>query len=265
VYIDYRFAQDGGGADQFPAFAKELVALQPDVLLAHGTGITAALLRESRAIPIVFVSVSNPIGSAFIDSLARPGGNLTGFLTFEEGIVGKWLAILKEAAPGITRAALMVNPSEAPYDYFLHASQTAASSLAVELVPSPVENAADIERTIESFARVPNGGLVLLPDTTTLSHRDLIITLAARHRLPSVSSQRVFVEAGGLMSYGIDRVDIFRQAAAYVDRILRGDKPADLPVQAPIKYETVLNLKTAKALGLDIPPTLLVRADAVIE
>jgi ABC-type uncharacterized transport system substrate-binding protein len=158
VHIDYRFALDGGGADQFPALAKELVALQPDVVLAHGTGITAALQRESRAIPIVFFSVSDPIGSGFIDSLARPGGNLTGFLTFEEGIVGKWLAIFKEAAPGITRAAFMVSPKEAPYDYFLRAAQTAASSLAVELVPAPVENAADIERTIESFARVREAG-----------------------------------------------------------------------------------------------------------
>jgi putative ABC transport system substrate-binding protein len=263
VRIDTRFAP-ASSADQAQALAKELVALQPDVILAQTTPIAAALQRESRAIPIVFVNVSDPIGSGFIASLARPGGNLTGLLNLEASITGKWLQMIKEIAPGLTRAMLMANPVGS-YDYFLRSANALAPSLAIELVPSPIKTAADIERSIESFARVPNGGLVLPPDTTTAVHRDLIIALAARLRLPAVYSARFFVAAGGLMSYGTDQVDLFRQAAFYVDRILRGDKPADLPVQAPVKYETVLNLKTAKALGLDVPPVMLVRADEVIE
>jgi putative ABC transport system substrate-binding protein len=262
VRIDYRFAPDSA---EYQALAKDLVALQPDVILAQGTGIAAALQRESRMIPIVFVTVSDPIGSGFVASLARPGGNLTGFLMYEASITGKWLAMLKEIAPSLARAALMANPKTTPYDYFLQAAEAAAPSLAIEVVPSRVETAADIERAIESFARVPNGGLVLPPDGTTGVHRDLIIALAARHRLPAVYTGREFVRAGGLMSYDTDRVDMYRQSASYVDRVLRGAKPADLPVQAPVKYETVLNLKTAKALGLDVPATVLVRADEVIE
>ena len=262
VRIDYRFTQASVGQAQVPA--RELVALQPDVILGQGTPVVAALQRESRAIPIVFVNVSDPIGSGFVASLARPGGNLTGLLQYEASIAGKWLAMLKEIAPRLARAALVMNPIGS-YDYFRQSAEALAPSLAIELVPSPVETAADIERAIESFARVPNGGLLLPPDTTTSTHRDLIIALAARHRLPAVYSLRVFVAAGGLMSYGTDQVEMFRQAASYVDRILRGDKPADLPVQAPTKYETVLNLKTAKALGLTVPPGLLVAADEVIE
>ncbi len=263
VRIDYRFA--AGNADQYQALAKELVALQPDVILAHTTPVAATLQRESRAIPIVFINVSDPIGSGFISSLARPGGNLTGLLQYEASITGKWLAMLKEIAPRLTRAALVANPKTSPYDYFLRAAEAVAPLLAIELVPSLIENAADIERAIETFARAPNGGLVLPPDTTTTLHRDLIITFAARHRLPAVYAVRIFVAAGGLMSYGIDQVDVFRQAASYVDRILRGAKPADLPVQAPTRFETVVNLKTAKALGLTVPPGLLVAADEVIE
>jgi putative ABC transport system substrate-binding protein len=263
VRIDFRFA--AGRADPFQVLAKELVALQPDVILAQGTSVTAALQRESRAIPIVFVTVSDPIGSGFVASLARPGGNLTGLLQYEASITGKWLAMLKEIAPRLVRAAFVTNPKSTAYDYFLRAAKAAAPSLKIELVPSPIGTAADIERAIESLARVPNGGLVLPPDSTTITHRDLIIALAARHRLPAVYSVRVFVAAGGLMSYGTDQVEMFRQAASYVDRILRGAKPVDLPVQAPTKYETVVNLKTAKALGLDVPPSLLVRADEVIE
>jgi putative ABC transport system substrate-binding protein len=263
VRIDTRFA--AGRPDQFPVLAKELVALQPDVILAHSPPITAALQRESRAIPIVFVSVSDPIGAGFVTSLARPGGNITGMLQYEAGIAGKWLAMLKEIAPRIARAALVFNPKTTANNYFLGAAESAAASLAIELVPSPVETAADIDRIIESVGRAPNSGLLLPPDTTTIIHRDLIIALAARHRLPTVYPGRVFVAAGGLMSYGTDQVEIFRQAASYVDRILRGAKAADLPVQAPTKYETTLNLKTAKALGLDVPPSLLVRADEVIE
>jgi putative ABC transport system substrate-binding protein len=263
VRIDTRFA--AARADQFQVLAKELVAQQPDVILAHSPPIAAALQRESRAIPIVFVSVSDPIGSGFVASLARPGGNLTGLLNFEAGITGKWLAMLKEIAPRLTRAALVANPKTTAYDYFLRAAEAAAASLAIELVPSRVETAADIERAIVAFARVPDGGLLLPPDGTGSLNRELIIALAARHRLPSVYAIRGFVAAGGLMSYGTDQAEIFRQAAFYVDRILRGAKPADLPVQAPTKYETSLNLKTAKALGLDVPPSLLVRADEIIE
>jgi putative ABC transport system substrate-binding protein len=261
--IDARFA--AGKADQFQVLAKELVALQPDVIFAHSTPLVAALQRESRTIPIVFVSVSDPIGSGFVASLARPGGNLTGLLQYEEGIAGKWLAMLKEIAPGLARAGLMANPKTTAYDYFLRAAQTVAPLLMIEVVPNPVETAADIERVIESAARAQNGGLLLPPDTTTTLHRDLIITLAARHRLPAVYPFRVFVAAGGLMSYGTEQVAMFQQAARYVDRILRGAKPADLPVQAPTRFETVVNLKTAKALGVTVPPGLLVAADEVIE
>jgi ABC-type uncharacterized transport system substrate-binding protein len=262
VRLDYRFAANN--PDQYQSLAKELVRLQPDVLLAHATPLAAALKRESHTIPIVFVSASDPIGSGLVASLARPGGNLTGLLLYEEGITGKWLAMLKEIAPGLSHAALIANPKRAPYDYFVRSAKSVAPSLAIELAPTPVENAADIERVIASFAREPNGGLVVLPGTP-VENRDLVIALAARHRLPAVYPFRFFVAAGGLMSYGTDFVDRFRQAASYVDRILRGANAADLPVQAPTKYETVLNQKTAKALGLEVPPSLLVRADEVIE
>ena len=263
VRIDTRFA--AGRADQYQMLAKELVALQPDVILAQGPPITAALQRESRAIPIVFVSVSDPIGPGFVASLARPGGNITGMMQYEAGITGKWLAMLKEISPRLARVALVGNPKTTAYDYFLRATEAAAPSLAIEVVPSRVETAADIERAIGAFARAPNGGLLLPPDSTVTSNRDLIIALAAHHRLPAVYPFRFYVAAGGLMSYGTDQVEILRQAASYVDRILRGAKPADLPVQAPTKYETTLNLKTAKALGIDVPPSLLVRADEVVE
>ncbi|MFL6806885.1 MAG: ABC transporter substrate-binding protein [Xanthobacteraceae bacterium] len=262
VRIDSRFAANN--PDQYQSLAKELVRLQPDVLLAYTTPVAAALKRESHTIPIVFVSVSDPIGSGLVASLARPGGNLTGLLLYEEGITGKWLAMLKEIAPGLSHAALIANPKRTPYDYFVRSAKSVAQSLAIELAPTPVENAADIERVIESFAREPNGGLVVLPGAP-VENRDLVIALAARHRLPAVYPFRFFVAAGGLMSYGTDFVDQSRQAASYVDRILRGGNAADLPVQAPTKYETVLNLKTAKALGLEVPPSLLVRADEVIE
>jgi ABC-type uncharacterized transport system substrate-binding protein len=263
VRIDYRFA--GGSVELAQMFAKELIALQPDVTFATSTLAAAALRRQSRAIPIVFLGVSDPIGEGFIASLARPGANMTGILNFEASIAGKWLAMLKEIEPRLVRAAFLANPKTTPYDYFLQAAEGAASSLAIELVPSPVADAADIERVIVSFAGAPNGGLVLPPDITTLVHRDLVIALAAKHRLPAAWPFRYVVAAGGLMSYGPDLLAVFRQAATYVDRILRGDKPAELPVQAPVKYETVLNLKTAKALGLTVPGTLLVAADEVIE
>jgi putative tryptophan/tyrosine transport system substrate-binding protein len=263
VRIDYRYAPAGAQAQ---ALAKELVALQPDVIFAHSTPLTAALQRESRTIPIVFAVVADPLGSGFIASLPQPGGNITGVAQYEASVTGKWLAMLKEIAPSLVRAAFVANPKTATYyDFYLRAGEALASSLGIELVLTLVENAADIERAIESFARVPNGGLVLIPDISTAVHRNLIIALAARHRLPAVYWDRSLVAAGGLMSYGNDLVDSFRQAASYVDRILRGDKPADLPVQAATKFETAVNLKTAKALGLTVPPGLLVAADELIE
>jgi putative tryptophan/tyrosine transport system substrate-binding protein len=263
VRIDIRFA--AGRTDQFQALSKELVASKPDVILAHTTPVAAALQRESRAIPIVFISVSDPIGSGFVASLGQPGGNLTGVLQYESSITGKWLAMLKEIAPGLTRAALLANPKTTSFDYFRRSAEVLAPSLGIELVPSPVENARDIERAIESIARALNGGLILPPDSTTILHRDLIISLTNQHRLPAVYTLRTFVTAGGLMSYDTDQVEVARLAATYVDRILRGAEPASLPVQVPTKYETVLNLKTAKALGLSVPAGLLVAADEVIE
>jgi ABC-type uncharacterized transport system substrate-binding protein len=261
VHTEIRFAPAGAQAQ---ALARGLIALKPDVILAHSAGVVLALQRETNAIPIVFVNVSDPIGAGLIATLARPGGNFTGVLHYEVGIVGKWLAMLKEIAPGLARAALLADPKNL-FSYFRRAGEVAAQPLGIELVPAPVENAADIEHVIKSFAGVPNGGLVLPPDSTTLTHRDLILSLAARHRLPAVYPFRSFVVAGGLMSYGTDQVNMFGQTASYIDRILRGANPADLPVQAPTKYETTLNLKTAKALGLTVSPGLIIAADEVIE
>jgi putative ABC transport system substrate-binding protein len=264
VRIDYRFAPAGARAQ---ALAKELVALQPDVIVGHASPATGALQRETRTIPIVFIAVADPIGSGFVASLAQPGANITGFLLFEASVTGKWLAMLRDMVPALARATLVINPKTAPYyEFYLRAAQAAASSLGIELALGPIGNEpAEIERAFEAFARTSNGGLILPPDTTSNIHRDLFIALAARHRLPAVYSDRLFVEAGGLMCYTVDRADIFRAGATYVDRILRGAKPADLPVQVPTKYATVINLKTAKALGLTVPPGLLVAADEVIE
>jgi putative ABC transport system substrate-binding protein len=250
---------------QIQASAKELLALQPDVILANAPQVARALQQASRTVPIVFVAVSDPIGAGFIASLARPGGNLTGLQNYEAAITGKWLAMLKEIAPSTARVALVGNPYDGDFDHFFRAAESAAQSLAIDVVPIRVESAADIERAIGAFARVPNGSLVLPPDGTTIQHRDLIIALAARLHVPAVYAFRFFVTAGGLMSYATDLVDQFRQAAGYVNRILRGANPADLPVPAPTKFETVINLKTAKALGLTVPPGLLVAADEVIE
>jgi putative ABC transport system substrate-binding protein len=264
VDIDYRFA--GGSSDRYLPLAQELIASRPDVIWATGTPITAALQRETRAIPIIFTSVSDPIGAGFVASLARPEGNITGVLLFEAGIIGKWLAMLKEIAPSVTRAALVGNPKTTPFHYFQHTAEASASSLAIDIVPATIENSeADIERVIESFAATANGGLVVLPDTTTVIRRDLIIALAARNHLPAVYNSPLFVASGGLLAYSISAIDLNRQAATYVDRILRGAKPADLPVQAPTKYQTVLNLKTAKSLGIEVPLSLLAAADEVIE
>jgi len=264
IHIDYRVAPAGA---QVQTLAKELVALQPDVIFAMSRPATAALQKETHTIPIVFTYVIDPIGAGFIESLARPGGNLTGLMAYEPSVVGKWLQMLKEIAPQTKRVALLGNPKTAPYfDYLLHAAEAAAPSLGIESVASRIENdAADIERAIAAVAGVPNSAMISLPESTTNANIDLIITLAARNRLPAVYNFKFHVRAGALMSYGIVAADHYRQAAYYVDRILRGDKPADLPVQTPTRYETALNLKTAKALGLTPPAGLLVAADEVIE
>jgi putative ABC transport system substrate-binding protein len=264
VRIERRYAP---AAAEVQVLAQELVATKPDLIFAQSRPVTATLQRETRTIPIVFTAVIDPVGAGFVDGLARPGGNITGFMVYEPSVVGKWLAMLKEIAPALARVGLLGNPKTAAYyDYLLRAAESAAQSLGIELVPSRVENAAaDIEHAIAALAREPNSGMFVLPDSTTSINRDLIVALAARYRLPAVYNQRFFVDAGGLMSYGVVFVDHYRQAASYVDRILRGTKPADLPVQTPIKYETMLNLKTAKALGLTVPPGLLVAADEVIE
>jgi ABC-type uncharacterized transport system substrate-binding protein len=263
VHIETRFA--GSTSGKYEPLAKELVATQPDVILAHTTRVATALQRESRAIPIVFVNVSDPIGAGFVANLARPGGNFTGVLQFEASVVGKWLAMLKEIAPRLERVALLANPKTTPFDYFLRAAEAAAPALSIKMVSSPVATADDIEHAIASLAGAPNGGLLLAPDGTTIQHRDRIVALVAKHRLPAVYPFDFFVKAGGLMSYGTDQNDMFRLAASYVDRILRGDKPADLPVQAPTKFETTVNIRTAKALDITVPPGLLVAADEVIE
>jgi putative tryptophan/tyrosine transport system substrate-binding protein len=263
IRMVYRFGE--GNPDRFQPLAKELVATQPDLIIAQTPLVVAAVRQETSVIPIVFLDVSDPIGAGFIANLARPGGNLTGLVTFEAGIVGKWLAMLKEIDPALARVALVGNRKTTAFDYFLRAATAAAPSVGVELIPEQVVTASDIERAVESFAGMPRSGLVFPPDTTTVLHRDLVIALAAKHHIPAVYAFRFFVTAGGLLSYSIDFVFAYRQAASYVDRILRGSKPADLPVQAPTKFQTVVNLKTAKALGLTVPPGLLVAADEVIE
>ncbi len=251
--------------DEFAQRAKELVALQPEVIFTQTTPMVAALQHETRAIPIVFCNVSDPLGAGFVASLPRPGGNITGFLLYEDSIAGKWLAMLKEIAPQLTRAAFIANPKDMPYDYFMRSAEAAARLLSIELVPYRVGSVDDVETAIGSFAHVPNGGLVFPADAMIRVNRDRVVALAARHGLPAVYAGRAFVAAGGLMSYHTDLLDMYRNAAMYVDRILRGEKPADLPVQAPTKYETALNLKTAKALGLTVPDLIIVRADTVIE
>jgi putative ABC transport system substrate-binding protein len=263
VRIEARYA--GGRTEQYRSLAKELVVSKPDIIFAHATPLVAAVSRETSTIPIVFINVSDPIGSGFATSMARPGRNLTGLSLYEEGITGKWLGMLKEIAPHLVQAALVADPNTTPFDYFVKSAKAMALSLGIEAVPSPVTSTDDIERTVASFAQRPNGGLVLLPSTTLITHRDLVIVLAARYRLPAVYALADFVPAGGLMAYSTDIIELNRQAASYVDRILHGAKPSDLPVQAPTKYQTTINLKTAKALGLTVPPGLLVAADQVIE
>jgi putative tryptophan/tyrosine transport system substrate-binding protein len=241
------------------------VALAPDLIFAPGSGTVGPLQQATRSVPIVFVLVVDPAGSGFVDSLARPGGNATGFTSYDYGIGAKWLEVLKEIAPSVTRAAVIRDPAIPTGLGMWAAIQSVSPSAAIEVSPVNMTDVGEIERTVAAFARTPNGGLIVTGSALTILHRDLIIALAARHKLPAVYYDRYYVTAGGLISYGVDTVDQFRRAAGYVDRILKGEKPADLPVQAPTKYELVINLKTAKALGLEVPPTLLARADEVIE
>ena len=264
IHIDYRVAPGGAHVQ---ALAKELVATQPEVIFALGRPAAAALQNETRTIPIVFTYVIDPIGAGFIASMARPGGNLTGIMAYEPSVVGKWLQMLKEIAPRTARIALLGNPKTAVYyDYLQHAALAAAPSLGIEVVPGYIENnAADIERAIAAVASMPNSAMVVLPESTTTFNSNLIITLAARYRLAAVYTFKFMVRAGGLMSYGIVAADHYRQAALYVDQILRGAKPSDLPVQTPTRYETALNRKTAQALGFTPPPGLIVAADEVFE
>ena len=238
--------------------------MRPDVLFGEGTPIVAALQKATRTVPIVFVGASDPVEWGFVKSLAKPGGNMTGFVSFEPMLGGKWLETLKEIAPGVLRVALLFNPDTHSGQYF-QSIEGASRRSRVAVVRLPFRSAPDVERAITEFARQPNGGLVVLADTGTNVHREKIIRLASEHRLPAVFAHRFFTSLGGLISYGPDRPDQYRRAAEYVDRILKGEKPADLPVQAPTKYELVINLKTAKALGLEVPATVLTRADEVIE
>jgi putative tryptophan/tyrosine transport system substrate-binding protein len=266
VKIDYRWAV--GDADLLAGFAKELVALQPDVIFAVTTPAVAALLQETRTLPIVFAQVSDPVGSGFVASLARPGGNVTGFtnINIESSIGGKWLELVKEVAPALWRVVMVYNPATSPFaGYYLRPFEAAGPAHGVQASAAAVDSDADIENALGALAREPGGGFVVLPDAFTGIHRDQIVSLAARYRLPAVYPFRWFAEIGGLLSYGIDSDDMFRRAASYVDRIFKGEKPADLPVQAPTKFEMVINLKTAKALGLAIPDKLLALADEVIE
>ena len=263
VRVDLRWG--GGDPELYRSHAAELVALAPDVFLAAGAIVTRALQRATRTIPIVFANAVDPVGMGFVASLARPGGNATGFTIFEFSMGGKWLELLKQIAPGITRAAVLRDASLASGAGEFGAVQTVAPSFGVELHPVDVRDADEMDRAITAFASESNGGLIVTQNATAILHRKLIIALAARHRLPAIYAYSSFVTDGGLISYGPDSMDGYRRAAGYVDRILNGAKPADLPVQAPVKYETVINLKTARALGLDVPATLLARADEVIE
>ena len=264
IRIDYRWtALD---KELIQQFAKELVALQPDLILTQSTPATAELLQQTRTIPIVFGLVADPIGSRFVASFSQPGGNITGFVTMQPTMAGKWLELLKEIAPRVARVAMLFNPATAPYaEYWLNPFKAAASSFAVQAIVAPVHDTSELDSVIVAQAHEPNGGLIVMPDTFMNVHRSEITSLAGRYRLPAVYPYRAFAEVGGLLSYGDDLTDNFRRAASYVDRILKGEKPSELPVQAPVKFELVINLKAAKALGLDVPVHLQQRADDVIE
>jgi putative tryptophan/tyrosine transport system substrate-binding protein len=261
--IDTRWATPN--AADIRRHAAELAALAPDVILAHGAATVGPLLQATRTVPIVFPVVADPVGAGLVDSLARPGGNATGFMTIEYSMGGKWLELLKQIAPGVTRVAVLRDATQGAGTSYFAAIQAVAPSLRVEVNPVNVRDAGEIERAVEAFGHTPKGGLIVTAGAATTLHRNRIVTLAARHKLPAIYGERSFAAAGGLISYGPDYIDQYRKAAGYVDRILKGEKPADLPVQAPTRYETVLNMKTAKALGLDVPATVLVRADEVIE
>ena len=263
VRIDTRWA--AGDANLIRKYVAELIALAPDVILAPGNTTVGPLLQATRAVPIVFTTLLDPVGAGFVESLARPGGNATGFIAFEYGLSGKWLELLKQIAPSLTRVAILRDPTTAAGIGQFAAIQSVAPSLSVEVSPINMRDAGEIERAVTDFARSPNGGLIVTAGAGSAIHGDLIITLAARHKLPAVYGDRHFVTGGGLISYGPDRVDQYRQAAGYIDRILKGDKPGDMPVQAPTKYGLAINLKTAKALSLAVPPSLLASADEVIE
>jgi putative tryptophan/tyrosine transport system substrate-binding protein len=261
--IEVRWAT--ADAERFRRYAAELIALAPDVVLAHSSPAVAALQQETRSVPIVFIGVVDPVGAGFVPSLARPGGNTTGFSVLDYGLSAKWLELLKEVVPGVTRVAVLRDPSSQAGIGQLAAMQAVAPSLGMELTPLDVRDPGEIERGLNEFARAGKGGLIVTSSPSQGVYRKVIITLAARYRLPAIHPFRFMVVDGGLISYGTDLVDQYRRAASYVDRILKGEKPGDLPVQAPTKYELVINLKTARALGLDVPPTLLARADDVID
>jgi putative ABC transport system substrate-binding protein len=264
VRIDTRWAAFDAESKQ--RFAKELIALQPDLILSHTTPTTAALLQQTRTIPIIFATVTDPIGSGFVASLSRPGGNVTGFTLVEPTMAAKWVELLKEIAPRVNWIAMLFNPATATYaDYFLKPFKAAAASFAVAAIAAPAHDTSELESVIAAQAREPNGGLIVMPDSFTDAHRVEITSLVARYGLPAIYAYRFFTERGGLLSYGADLRDNFRRAADYVDRVLKGEKPADLPVQAPTKFELTINLKTAKVLGLTVPPSLLGLADEVIE
>jgi putative ABC transport system substrate-binding protein len=263
IQIDARWS--AGNPTETLKFATELVALAPDVIVANGSVAVSPLLQAAGSVPIVFAIVPDPVGAGFVDNLARPGGNVTGFLSFEFGLAGKWLALLKEIAPAVTRALVLRDPAIPAGLGQFGAIQSVAPSVGIEVSAVNVRDAGEIERTIVTFARAPHGGMVVTGSALANVHRELITALAARHKLPTVYFEGFFVRGGGLIAYGPDFVDQFRRAAGYVDRILKGEKPGDLPVQAPTRYELAINLKTAKALGLEVPPTLLARADEVIE
>ena len=265
IQIDTRWAAPDDKASR-DKFAKELADLQPDLFLSHSTLTTTALLQQTRAVPIVFAAVIDPIGSGFVATFPRPGGNLTGFILMEPTMVGKWLELLKEIGPRVSRAALLFNPTTAPFAaYWLTPFKAAAESLAVDVIVAPVHDMTELEATVAAQARDPNSGLIVMPESFTSTHRSEITSLAIRYRLPAVYAYRFFTELGGLLSYGPDFIDNWRRAAVYVDRILKGARPSDLPVQAPVKFDLTINLKTAKALGLTVPPSLLASADEVIE
>jgi putative ABC transport system substrate-binding protein len=263
VRIDYRFG--GGDPTLVPKLVKELIALRPEVIVAATTPAATAVRQQTLSIPVVFVQVPDPVAAGFVTNLARPEGNITGFTNFEFSIGGRWLQAIKECAPGVSRVAVVFDPANPSWAAYLRTIEAAAPSFNVQLTPVGVSNVEEIETNITSFAREPHGALVVLPSAVTTLHRGPTIAMAARHRLPAVYPYRFFVTNGGLMSYGVDVPGLYKQAASYVDRLLKGAKPADLPVQLPTKFELVINLKTAKALGLDVPQTLLGRADEVIE